>query len=248
MLEPTVLARYGPLLIFANVLLDQAGVPLPAVPLLLACGALSATGEISPVLLLLTATLASLTADSAWFALGRWQGRRVLRLFSRLSMHPDESLAKVERSLRHHGLVSIALAKFIPGLQTVAPPLAGALGISMVRFALVSTLTGLAWAGGLVGIGWLFRDTINEVTQRIEALGGWALVLVVLLLFGYVAFLWWRRRRGSMAVPLHRRRSGGDRLEAAPPGSHGQAPRSRSSEETDPAGRPRLLRPARRTS
>ena len=107
--EPTVLARYGLMLVFVNVLLDQAGVPVPAVPLLLACGAFAARGEISLSLLLFTATLASLIADSAWFALGRWQGRRVLRLFSRLSMHPDESLAQVERSLRHQGLVSIAL-------------------------------------------------------------------------------------------------------------------------------------------
>ena len=113
--EPTVLARYGLLLVFVNVLLDQAGVPVPAVPLL-----------------------------------------------------------------------------------TVAPPLAGALGISMIRFALVSSLSGLVWASGLVGIGWLFRDSINEVTQRIEALGVWALVLVLLLFFGYVAFFWWRRRRGSI--------------------------------------------------
>jgi len=247
MLEPTVLARYGLMLVFVNVLLDQAGVPVPSVPLLLACGALAAKGELSLALLLLTATLASLIADSAWFALGRWQGRRVLRLFSRLSMHPDESLAQVERSLRHQGLVSIALAKFVPGLQTVAPPLAGALGISMVRFALVSSLSGLVWACGLVGIGWLFRDSINEVTQRIEALGVWALVLVLLLFFGYVVFFWWRRRRGSMALPRHDRRSGGDRREAAQPESHGQALRSPSIEETDAAERPRLPEPAQGT-
>jgi membrane protein DedA with SNARE-associated domain len=242
MLETTVLTRYGLLLVFVNTLMDQAGVPVPAVPLLLACGALAAGGEISLELLLLTATLASLAADSAWFALGRWQGRRVLWLFRRLSMHPDESLAQVERSLRHHGLVSIALAKFIPGLQTVAPPLAGALGISMVRFALVSSLSGLVWAGGLVAVGWLFRDTINEVTQRVEALGVRALVLVLLLLFGYVAFVWWRRRRASMALPRQLRHSGGDGLEAAQPGSHGQVLLSLSIEETDAAGRPRLSR------
>ena len=245
--EPDVLARYGLLLVFVNVLLDQAGVPLPAVPLLLACGALAATGKISLALLLLTATLASLIADSAWFALGRWQGRRVLGLFCLLSMHPDESVTKVERSLRRGGLVSIALAKFVPGLQMVAPPLAGALGISMIRFTLVSSLSGLAWAGGLVGIGWLFRDTINEVTQRIESLGAWALVLVGLLLCGYLAFVWWRRRRGSTTLPSHRRRSARDRLEAAKPGSHGQAPRSLSIEETDAAGPSRPIRPTRRT-
>lgn len=204
MLEPTVLARYGLPLVFVNTLLDQAGLPIPAVPLLLACGALAAEGEIPPVLLLLTATLASLTSDSAWYALGRWQGRRVLRLFRGLSLHPGESLAQVEHSLRHHGLVSIALAKFVPGLQTVAPPLAGALGIPIVRFTIVSSLSGLAWSGGLVTIGWLFRDTIGKVTQQIEALGAWALVVVSLLLFGYVAFLWWRRRRRSTSLPRPR--------------------------------------------
>jgi len=226
--EPTVLARYGLLLVFVNVLLDQAGVPVPAVPLLLACGALAARGEIPLALLLLTATLASLIADSAWFALGRWQGRRVLRLFSDFSLHPSKPLAQVERSLRNHGLVSIALAKFVPGLQMVAPPLAGALGISIIRFALVSSVSGLVWAAGLVAVGWLFRETINEVTQRIDALGGWALILVLLLLFGYVAFVWWRRRKGSMALPRHDHRSGGNRLEAAE--------------------RSRPLRPSRRTS
>lgn len=232
--EPDVLARYGLLLVFVNVLLDQAGVPLPAVPLLLACGALAATGEISLALLLLTATLASLIADSVWFALGRWQGRRVLGLFRHLSMHPNESVTQVERSLRRGGLVSIALAKFLPGLQMVAPPLAGALGISMIRFALVSSLSGLAWAGGLVGIGWLFRSTINEVTQRIEALGAWALVLVGLLLSSYVAFVWWRRRSGF-------------RLEVAPPGSRGQAHPSPPTKGTGVSGHPRLLEPTPRT-
>jgi membrane protein DedA with SNARE-associated domain len=245
--EPTVLARYGLLLVFVNTLLDQAGVPVPAVPLLLACGALAAREEISLALLLLTATLASLTADSAWFALGRWQGRRVLRLFRGFSLHPSESLAQVERSLRHHGLISIALAKFIPGLQTVAPPLAGALGISMVRFALVSFLSGLTWAGGLVAVGWLFRDTINEVTERLETLGVRALVLVILLLFGYLAFVRWRRRRTSMALPRHLRRSGGDRLEAAQPGLHSQALQSLSIEETVAAEPPRLSQTTRRT-
>jgi membrane protein DedA with SNARE-associated domain len=245
--EESVLARYGLQLVFLNVLLDQAGVPVPAVPLLLACAALAARGGISPVLLLLTATLASLTADSAWFTLGRWQGRRVLRLFSKLSMNPDESLAKVERSLRHRGLVSIALAKFIPGLQTVAPPLAGALGISMARFLLVSFFTGLAWTCGVVGIGWLFRDSINEATHWTETLGAWAPLLIGLLLCGYVAFVLWRKRRSSMALPRHPHRSAGKRPGAPRPGSHDQAPRSPSIKEIEAVARSRPLRLTRRT-
>jgi len=197
MVEPTALARYGLLLVFLNVLLDQAGLPVPAVPILLACGALAARGEISLTLLLLTATLASMVADSAWYVLGRWRGRHVLRTFCRFSLHADECVSGMEQSLQHHGLFSIAVAKFIPGIATLAPPLAGALGVSVSRFLLVSSFTGLAWAGGLVGVGWLFRDTIAEATQWLEALGVWALVLLALLLSCYVTYVWRRKRKGS---------------------------------------------------
>ena len=102
----------------------------------------------------------------------------------------------MQRSLGHRGLFSIGVAKFIPGIATIAPPMAGALGVSISRFLLVSSLSGLAWAGGSVGIGWLFRDTIAEVTRRLETFGVWALAFVGLLLFGYVSSVLWRRRKG----------------------------------------------------
>lgn len=195
-MEPTTLVRYGLLLVFLSVFLDQAGLPIPAVPILVACGALAARGEISLTFLLLMATLASMAADAAWFALGRWRGRQVLRIFCRFSLHADECVSGMERSLRHHGLVSIAVAKFIPGIATIAPPLAGSLGVSISRFLLISFFTGLAWAGGLVGVGWLFRDTIAEATQWLESLGVWALALIGLLLVCYVSSIWWQRRKG----------------------------------------------------
>jgi len=195
-MEPTALARYGLLLVFLNILLDQSGLPIPAVPILVACGALAARGEISLTSLLLTATAASMTADLAWYALGKWRGSHVLRIFCRYSLHAEERISGMQRSLRHHGLVSIGLAKFIPGIATIAPPMAGALGVSISRFLLVSSLSGLAWAGGSVGIGWLFRDTIAEVTRRLETFGVWALAFVGLLLFGYVSSVLWRRRKG----------------------------------------------------
>jgi len=203
-MEPTTLARYGLLLVFLSVLLDQGGLPVPSLPILLACGALAAKGEISLPLLLLASTLASLAADSVWYALGRWRGPQVLKLFCRVSLHADEIISDMERSMRHHGVFSIVVAKFVPGVATIAPPLAGALGVSISRFLFASSITGLAWAAGLVGLGWLFRDTIAEATQWIEALGVWALVLLGLLLTCYVAYVWRRRRR---AAALERGRS-----------------------------------------
>jgi len=104
----------------------------------------------------------------------------------------------MQRSLGHRGLFSIGVAKFIPGIATIAPPMAGALGVSISRFLLVSSLSGLAWAGGSVGLGWLFRDTIAAATRWLETLGVWALALVGLLLFGYMSSVLWRRRKGRM--------------------------------------------------
>ncbi len=191
-----VLARYGPPLVFAAVLLDQLGLPVPSVPLLIACGALAARGESSLTLLLIAAALSSLLADSAWYALGRRQGPRVLGVLDTLSPGPKRGLVRFQRSVRHHRLVSLALAKFVPGLATVAPPLAGALGVPFGTFAIVSACSGLAWASGIVGVGWVFRDSIAEAARWFEALGGWALAVAGVLFAGYGgAVLWSRGRR-----------------------------------------------------
>lgn len=196
MVAATALSQYGLPLVYVTVFLDQAGLPIPSLPLLAACGALVASGELSWAPLLVTSTLASLTADVAWYSLGRWQGRRVLGLFRRFSLHTEESWARWEVSARRHGVVSVAVAKFLPGLQTVAPPLAGVMGLPLKRFALVSSFSGLVWSAGTVTIGWVFRDSIGEATRWIEDLGARALVPVGLFLAGYAAILAWRRRRG----------------------------------------------------
>ncbi len=191
-----VLARYGPPLVFVAVLMDQLGVPVPSVPLLVACGALAARGESSLALLLLAATLSSLLADSAWYALGRRQGPRVLGFIETLAPLPKGGRMQCERSVRHHRLVSLAVAKFIPGLATVAPPLAGVLGVPFKTFALISACTGMAWAGGILGLGWVFRDSIAEAARWFEALGGWALAVAGVLSAAYAgAVLWWRRKK-----------------------------------------------------
>src|SRR5262245_38215424 len=121
------LARYGLPLVFLNVLFDQAGLPVPATPILVLCGALAARGEMSVPLVLLTGTVASLLADGVWFGLGRRQGRRILKTMCRISLNPETCVRQTERLFERFGLYSVAVAKFIPGFSTVAPPLAGAM-------------------------------------------------------------------------------------------------------------------------
>jgi len=189
------LARHGLLLVFLNVLVEQAGLPVPSMPVLVLCGALAARGEMSVPLVLVTATLASLVADGVWFGLGRRQGRRILKTICRISLSPESCVRQTERLFDRYGLYSIAVAKFVPGFSTVAPPLAGAMRVGAGRFALVAVVAALAWAGAAVAIGWFFHDAIGEVAVRLEGLGFWGVALVGALLACYVAFKWWQRSR-----------------------------------------------------
>lgn len=189
------LSHQGLVLVFLNVFLEQIGLPIPALPVLVLCGALAARGEMSPALVLLTATLASLAADAIWYGLGRRQGRRILKTICRISLSPESCVRQTERLFDRYGLYSITLSKFVPGLSTVAPPLAGAMGVGAVRFAVVAVLGALLWAAAAVTIGWLFHDVIGDVADRLEGLGFWGLVVVGALLAGYAAFKWWKKSR-----------------------------------------------------
>src|SRR5436190_6351890 len=148
------LGRYGLPLVFLSVLCEQAGVPIPATPILVMSGALAATGRMSASLVVLTAVAASLLADSAWYAAGRRHGRRILRQLCRVSLSPESCVRRTEGLFDRYGLYSIAVAKFVPGFSTVAPPLAGAVGVRFLPFAIASTVAALLWVGASLAVGW----------------------------------------------------------------------------------------------
>src|SRR5216684_1789198 len=126
----------GPVL-FAIVFAEQAGLPLPSAPWLLAAGALSASGKLNPSLAIAMPALASVIADSIWFYVGRRGGNRVLRLFCRLFLAQNACVGRTKDLFARHGLQALVAAKFLPGLGAVMPPLAGALGVSTGRFLLL---------------------------------------------------------------------------------------------------------------
>src|SRR4029077_16289496 len=124
-----LLAHGGPVL-FAVVLVDQAGVPLPSAPWLLAAGALSASGNLNPMLAIGLTIVACLIPDTIWFYVGRRSGQRVLRLFCRMSLSPNSCVGRSKGVLARHGLQGLVAAKFLPVVGAVMPPLAGALRMS----------------------------------------------------------------------------------------------------------------------
>jgi membrane protein DedA with SNARE-associated domain len=171
-------AEYGILLVFVNVLLEQLGLPIPALPTLIVAGALAARGTLSATLVLAVAVFASVIADYLWYELGRYQGYRVLKTLCRVSLSPDSCVQQTESFYQRYGLASLLFAKFVPGFSTVAPPLAGATRAPIPAFLAWDAGGALLWAGSGVLLGAIFHRAIDRVLDALASIGSGALVLV----------------------------------------------------------------------
>lgn len=188
-------AAYGLPLIFALVLVEQLGAPIPALPALVVAGALSMDRDLSAWQALAAGVAACLAADSIWFAVGRRQGRRVLKTLCRVSLSPDSCVRQTESFFERWGMPSLLVAKFVPGFSTVAPPLAGAVRTGWPTFLAYDLGGSLLWAGAGVGGGVLFHRAIDQVLASLAAIGSRALVVVGAALALFVALKWGQRRR-----------------------------------------------------
>ncbi|HSS45457.1 MAG TPA: DedA family protein, partial [Thermoanaerobaculia bacterium] len=150
-------ARFGVPFIFANVFLEQIGLPIPALPTLIVAGALSAEGKLPAGEVLLVVLAATLAADSFWYGLGRRYGFRILKTLCRISLSPDSCVRQTTSILEKWGMPSLLVAKFIPGFSTVAPPLAGATGARLSVFLVYDGGGALLWAGGGFAAGIVFH-------------------------------------------------------------------------------------------
>jgi membrane protein DedA with SNARE-associated domain len=195
-----LVASYGLALVFVNVLAEQLGLPIPAVPTLVVAGALAVEGRLSPLLILGAAVLASIVADAVWFELGRRQGHRILKTLCRVSLSPDTCVSQTERHFERWGLASLLVAKFVPGFSTVAPPLAGAMRARFGAFLLYDAGGALLWAGSALAAGMLFHRAIDRVLEALASIGSWALVTLGAALALFIVFKWWRRRRFFLAL------------------------------------------------
>ncbi len=126
-----ILLTYGYLLLFGWVLVEQFGIPLPATPVLLAAGGFSAEHQLSFGAAFLAGFLACMTADTSWFLIGRRYGHHVLRILCKLSMEPTICVRRTQDSFGRRRSVMLMFAKFVPGLATLAAPVAGENGMSL---------------------------------------------------------------------------------------------------------------------
>ncbi len=186
------LIRHGYTLIFGWVLLEQMGLPIPSVPLLIAAGALARAGKMNLMLALALPFGAVILADLFWFSLGRYRGIRILKLLCRISLEPDSCVRRTENLFVRHGVQSLLIAKFVPGLNTAAPSLAGIFRMPVGRFMIFGSLGGLLWVVTVTSLGLMFSDQLEQIALH---WGGW---LAAALAGGLAAYILWKfiqRRR-----------------------------------------------------
>jgi membrane protein DedA with SNARE-associated domain/rhodanese-related sulfurtransferase len=190
-----ILMVYGYLLLFAWVLVEQLGIPLPAAPVLLAAGALSAEHEISFSIALLAGLMAALVADSAWFLIGRKYGHHVLRILCKLSLEPSSCVRTTQNSFGRRRAATLVVAKFVPGLATLAPPVAGENGMSFALFLLFDAIGSVLWVGALLAAGRLFGDALKRDPSLLNWAGRFSGALLALGIAGFFLARLYRRQR-----------------------------------------------------
>ena len=210
--------EYGYSLVFGIIFLEQIGFPIPASPVLLLAGTLSATGRLSFSLCLFLASLGCFLGDLVWYWIGRQRGRKVLRLMCALSLSPDSCVRKTEASFLKYGMNSLLFAKFVPGLNTVAPPMAGMFNRNFLAFFWRDIAGTIIYILAFMLPGYFFSGAVLKITSVFHLFGRsllWALVVFSVI---YVAGKFLRLkllqkrlyRERITAEELHKRLAAGE--------------------------------------
>ncbi len=199
-----LIAQYGLVLIFTNVLAERVGLPLPAMPTLILGGALAAIGKLSAIDVFAVAFIACVIGDTLWYAAGVFYGRRVIRLLCRISISPDSCVRQTENRFAQWGRLTLVFAKFVPGLSTVVRPLAGTIHLGWWRFELYNGIGAALWVGASVLAGMVFHNELNQLIAWLRDFGAIAFGIIFGLAAGFIAAKWWQRRRFAKMLRIAR--------------------------------------------
>jgi len=189
----SMLATHGYWVVFVWVLADQAGLPLPSFPVLLAAGALAYAGSLNVFAVIGLAAVASILSDTLWFEMGRHRGGSVLKFLCRASLEPDSCVERTQNKLSQWGTWTLLISKFVPGMNVVASPMAGISGVSRSRFLALNAGGALAYATAFVLPGYLLSHQLEWLVSLAAASGHWVLIAGITLFMAYLATKYVRR-------------------------------------------------------
>jgi membrane protein DedA with SNARE-associated domain len=185
------MARHGAGLLFAVCLAEALGFPVPAAVALITAGALIALGKLAFGSALLVAVAAFLVGDILYFVLGRHTGWWLLGLLCRISANPDSCILSSAEAFYRRGRIVLLFAKFIPGLNTMAPPLAGSMHMPMAQFLALDFAGVVMYVGAYIAIGYAFRDLLSALLDTMGRAGHVMEAVLFCALLGYVAYRLW---------------------------------------------------------
>ncbi len=189
------LAQYGYAVLFIFVLAEQIGLPIPAIPFLLAAGVLSRLGHMDLGLAFGLCLAASLLSDVGWYEVGHRRGGRVMKFLCRISLEPDSCVRRTEGFFAKYGARSLVVAKFVPGLNTAAPPMAGVFGMRRTRFLLFDSMGAVLWIGSFMALGYAFGNQLELLASEASRMGGGLLAILLVALVAYVFAKYIQRQR-----------------------------------------------------
>jgi membrane protein DedA with SNARE-associated domain len=189
------LLHHGYTVLLIWVFAEQLGLPVPTLPLLLAAGAVAGTGRLNFFGAWFFCLIAALSADTIWYQLGRSKGIKILQLLCKISLEPDSCVRKTEGLFAQQGSRSLLFAKFLPGLGTAAPPLAGIFRMKLHKFILYDGLGAMLWSGTFLTLGYVFSGQIEDIAAHAATLGSWLLVILLSALACYILWKYIARRR-----------------------------------------------------
>jgi membrane protein DedA with SNARE-associated domain/rhodanese-related sulfurtransferase len=186
--------HYAYVILFLWVLVEMLGLPIPSVPVLLTAGTVSATHRINGPIALLAVLAACLIGDTFWFYLGRRYGHAVLKMLCRFSFEASTCVVRTERYFERRGAVTLLFAKFVPGLSTVAAPIAGQTGMPYPRFVLYDLGGSLVWALAYLLAGFFFGDIAQRSQAFFTLLGHFAVLIFFIMVFGLMFMKVYKQR------------------------------------------------------
>ena len=199
----TSISHHGYLLVFLIVFAEAAGLPVPAAIALIAGGAAAAAHILNPALVLACAIAAMMLGDTLLFILGRYTGWALLGFLCRLSLNPETCILRSAESFYKRGRITLVFAKFIPGINTMAPPLAGSMKMKPAQFLRLDCAGTCLYVLAYAGVGFLFRDFVAKITHGLQSAGHVVseVVLVAIVAFIVYRIVQYHRHRISDVVP-----------------------------------------------
>ncbi|HEX4038359.1 MAG TPA: VTT domain-containing protein [Acidobacteriaceae bacterium] len=196
--------KYGYWVVFLWMLTEQLGIPIPSTPLLLTAGTVTATHHLHLWVIVLAALLGSLIADSVWYAFGKRYGAAVVRMMCRLSLESTACVRKTEGYFTRRGATALLVAKFVPGLNSVAAPIAGQIGMDYGKFLVCDAGGVLLFSLTVTLGGRFFGDVLRRNPHMFSGTMHFLGAIFVLLFLGFLIWRMLQRRAFLKSVRMAR--------------------------------------------